>query len=154
MESARAAAFHQLSVMETRIERQRDLIKHLQSAGQDASEETRRLILLQRARTKCFFKLASWSRRMRKRHLLTSSATFGSHNAGTGRDLLLRMSVKALDPNDQDGTLGNACAIRPAAPRRGNPKLRTQYRRRPPIGPPASHCSPRQVEGLMVGRIA
>jgi hypothetical protein len=39
MESARAAAFHHVSVMETRIERQRDLIKHLQSAGQDASEK-------------------------------------------------------------------------------------------------------------------
>jgi hypothetical protein len=57
MESARAAAFRQLSVMETRIERQRDLIKHLQSAGQDASEETRRLILLQRARDEMLFQL-------------------------------------------------------------------------------------------------
>jgi hypothetical protein len=57
MESARAAAFHQLSVMETRIERQRDLIKHLQSAGQDASEETRRLMLLQRARDEMIFQL-------------------------------------------------------------------------------------------------
>jgi hypothetical protein len=57
MESVRAAAFRQLSVMETRIERQRDLIKHLQSAGQDASEETRRLILLQRARDEMLFQL-------------------------------------------------------------------------------------------------
>ena len=57
MESARAAAFHHVSVMETRIERQRDLIKHLQSAGQDASEETRRLILLERARDEMLFQL-------------------------------------------------------------------------------------------------
>jgi hypothetical protein len=49
MQSAKAAAREHVRLMETRIERQRLLIEHLEQERQDTADEARRLILLQRA---------------------------------------------------------------------------------------------------------
>jgi len=49
MQSAKAAAREHVRLMETRIERQKRLIEHLEQERQDTAEEIRRLTLLQRA---------------------------------------------------------------------------------------------------------
>ncbi|HET6622291.1 MAG TPA: hypothetical protein VFG64_20285 [Dongiaceae bacterium] len=49
MQSAKAAARQHVRLMETRIERQRLLIEHLDRERQDTAEQARRLLLLQRA---------------------------------------------------------------------------------------------------------
>lgn len=49
MQSAKAAAREHVRLMETRIERQKLLIEHLEQEQQDTAEQVRRLLLLQRA---------------------------------------------------------------------------------------------------------
>jgi hypothetical protein len=49
MEKARAAAVQHVRVMETRIEKQKGLIEQIEAAGQDSSEQIRRLNLLRLA---------------------------------------------------------------------------------------------------------
>lgn len=49
MQSAKAAAREHVRLMETRIERQKLVIEHLEREQQDTAEQVRRLVLLQRA---------------------------------------------------------------------------------------------------------